>query len=365
MNSPKTPQMVPTLLSSRVLVWSAVLVLLFAGLTSLYFSVLALKRVRAAFAEPVSTEVVHPALTVVEPAGWKTYAKDENGIWLFRESPATGAVIRVIVRQDESLRYQALDMNRALLLRRLARALNASGGKAGPDGKVVSLELSGSAVVTVRPGVLGIRFIFFDNLDRCGTGLYFLYGERSYLIYGLSSLGDVAARTEIEKFVTRPEESIVLAAAFEDIERPVVDSALLTPERNRDVLGEVDRELAMWRLFSERAETEPAAALLPAIGHFRDAVRLLSSIRQEATLLSGDEFKRYRVLLERRQATLREWFVLLDKFRAMRDLEGAKRQADFIRQHATLVGVAPYARRALDVYNEILNEEAAQQGGAQ
>ncbi len=365
MNSPKKPQIVPTLLSSRVLVWSAVLVLLFAGLTSLYFSHLAYLRVRAEFAKPVATAVEHPALTVIEPPGWKSYAKDEHGVWLFRESPAAGASIRVIVQQDESLRYQALDLNRALLLRRLAQAMNTSGRLPDSNANALSLELSGTAVVTVRPGVLGVRFVFFDSLGRRGTGLYFLYGERSFLIYGLANVGDDATWAEIEKFVTRPEESIVLATAFEDIERPVVDSALLTPERNREVLGEVDRELAMWRLFSERAETEPAAALLPAIEHFRDAVRLLSSIRQEATLLSGAEFDRYRVLLERRQATLREWVVLLDKFRAMKDFEGAKRQADFIRRHATLVGEAPYARRALDVYNEILNEEAAQQGGVQ
>ena len=359
MNPPKKPQIVPTLLSSRVIVWSFVLVLLFVGLTLLYFSVLSLKRACEEYVKPVSTPVEHPWLTVVEPAGWKMYAVEQSGVWLFRESPSTGAVIHVVMSQDETLRYQALDLNRALLLRRLARTLDPSGDRS------LALELSGAAVVTVRPGVLGVRFVFFDTLHRCGTGLYFLYGDRSYLVCGMADEQDRVAWDEIEEFVSRPEETIVLPTAFEDIERPIVDSALLTPERNREVLNNVDREMAMWHLFSERAETEPAAALLPAIEHFRDAVRLLSSIRQEETLLSGEEFQRYRVLLKRRQATLREWFVLLDKFRAMKDLDGAKRQADFIRQHATLVGEAPYARRALDVYNEILSEETAQQGGAQ
>jgi len=366
MNQSKKPQIVPTLLSSRVLVWSVVLVVVFVGLTMFYFSCLGLWRARQAYAEPVSTEVSIPAISVHMPKGWQAYATTEDSIFMFRSMDASGPRIRIVTRQSEALRYQALDSNRALLLRRISKTLaaaDASIGGSDTNQAARALQLNGENVMTVRPGVSGVYFMFTQG-ERVGGGLYFLHGDRSYLIFGTVDKSDVEAGGEILDFITRPQESIELPSVREDIERPVVDSSLLTAERNREILAEVGRELAMWRLFSERAETEPQSALLPAINHFREAVRLLASVRQEATILSGKDFERYRALCVRRQATLREWFVLLDKYRAMNDREGAKRQAEFIREHATLLGEAPDARRALDIYNELVAEELqSQQGG--
>ena len=135
----------------------------------------------------------------------------------------------------------------------------------------------------------------------------------------------------------------------EYIDRPVVDSGKLTSSMNADTLRQVQREMALWRLFAARAEAEPDAALLPALQHYREGLRLLSSIRQERIALSSDDFKLYQRLLDKRRVDVNEWFVVLDKAVAMRDWDRARRQARWIMSHATLIGERADVRRAADV----------------
>ena len=142
----------------------------------------------------------------------------------------------------------------------------------------------------------------------------------------------------------------------ESIDRPVVNSGHLTAEQNERVHQQVDREMALWRLFADRVETGTTAALLPALKHYREAMRLLSSIRQERLALGTDEFKRYLTFLERRRRDVEEWFVVLDKAMAMRDWETARSQAQWIIDHATLTGERVDARRAADALAKIPEE---------
>ena len=135
----------------------------------------------------------------------------------------------------------------------------------------------------------------------------------------------------------------------ESIDRPVVHSGELTAEMNAATHLQVGRETALWRLFAARAETEPEVALLPALRHYREALRLLSSIRQERNALVSDDFKLYQHLLEERRKYVNEWFVVLDKAVAMRDWDRARQQAKWIMDHATLTGERVDVRRAADI----------------
>ena len=115
----------------------------------------------------------------------------------------------------------------------------------------------------------------------------------------------------------------------------------------------------MWKLFAARAETEPDVALLPALLHYREALRLLSSIRQERVALSSEEFNGYCELQKKRSKDVAEWFVVLDKAVAMRDWDKARRQAKWIMQHATLTGERLDARRAAEILAKVEAEAAS------
>lgn len=358
------PQIVPTLLSSKTLVWSVVLTFGFLGVLMLYFAFIGARDAERRWRQPMTTTVLNNAVQVTEPAGWKRFARTADSMRLYKDSEASVPMIRIESVRDEKNAYCALDVNRALLTRRIARSLSteeldpAVVGSHASTNSLPMVVLTGAEVVNVKPGIYAQRFVFMTG-GAVGTGLQFYLGERSYLIWGLAAQGDAASLAEIEEFVCRPQSSLVLPEPYEDIERPVVDSSKMTAENNRRIQSEVEREIAMWRLFSERAKTEPASAMVPALNHFREAVRLLSSIRQESVLVEGADYARYRELSEARKAKLDEWFVLLDKYRSMKDFDEAKRQALYIAEHATLKGEAPIASRARDIHSEILAAEGA------
>ena len=129
----------------------------------------------------------------------------------------------------------------------------------------------------------------------------------------------------------------------------MVDSGRLTAEINSATHLQVGREFALWSLFAARVESEPEAALLPALKHYREALRLLSSIRQERVALASEDFKLYQRFLEMRRKEVAEWFVVLDKAVAMRDWAKARSQANWIMSHATLTGERIDVRRAAEI----------------
>jgi len=96
---------------------------------------------------------------------------------------------------------------------------------------------------------------------------------------------------------------------------------------------------------------------MPALEHYREALRLLSSIRQEYIALASDDFKRYQHLLERRRRDVDEWFVVLEKAVAMRDWPKARSQAKWIMSHATLTGERVDVRRAADILSSKIPAE--------
>jgi len=206
----------------------------------------------------------------------------------------------------------------------------------------------GSEQLTVRPGVTAVRMLF-DIAGYDGEAMVFYAGDIRYVLWGLWKDDDKDAAADINGFFRRMFEDFDLPERREYIDRPVVDSGKLTSKMNADMLRQVQREMALWRLFAARAEAEPDAALLPALQHYREGLRLLSSIRQERIALSSDDFKLYQRLLEERREDVDEWFVVLDKAVAMRDWDKARRQARWIMSHATLTGERADVRRAADI----------------
>ncbi len=209
--------------------------------------------------------------------------------------------------------------------------------------KVVGLER-----LTVRPGVTAVRMLF-DLGEHDGEAVVFYAGNVRYVLWGLWRDEDGHSAEEIHAFFRRLFEDFDIPMMREHIDRPVVDSSRFTAELNEATYLQVGREQALWRLFAARAEAEPESALLPALLHYREALRLLSTIRQERVALVSDDFKLYERLVEKRHRDVEEWFVVLDKAIAMRDWDKARSQAKWIMSHATLTGERVDVRRAADI----------------
>ena len=343
------PSIVPTLLSSRTLVWSAWLVLLFLALLALYLARSEAVRRAADYARPVSTCVEGDGFSVTMPPGWRAYSRQPGVVRIYKRETQGVPLVECVCERSEKYRYRALDFNPALIIRKLVAELSQEPDVEVPRSAIV---LHGRELVPVRPGVPAVRFGF--AADRyIGGGLHFILNDCSYFIWSLCEREDHESHAELRGFFMRTIDSLDLPGEPGDYDRPIVHSGKLTAERTQTVLAEAAREFAMWRLFEKRAEAEPAAALLPALQHFRETVRLLASVRQEGAMIASDDYRRYVALMEIRRRTLREWFVLLDKYRAMGDLEAARRQAVYIRDHATLGGEATDVRRASDILGEL------------
>lgn len=337
------PVLVPTALSAKVALWSLVYAAAFGALLWIYRTHGGIEAARAALARPASTVVETRCFKVVLPPGWAQYACDDDSLAAFRNKGEKAPIIRVVAQRDDRYAFHALDINPVVLLKLVLDDM-ASGEIEGVTQDAV-LKATGSEVFTVKPGVSAVRLIF-DMEGYDGEAVVFYEGDSRYLIWAVWPRGDEVSGKEVDGFCKRLFEDFEIPDRRESIDRPVVHSGKITAEINAETHGQVDREMAMWKLFAARAETEPEVALLPALKHYREALRLLSSIRQERVALASEEFNRYNELLERRRKDVADWFVVLDKAVAMRDWEKARRQAKWITQHATLTGERLDARRA-------------------
>ena len=344
-NSQK-PILVPTAYSARTVLWSLALVLLFGVLLWDYGAWSALAKAREKLKEPVQAEVELPFFTVRLPLGWEAYGKDANTLAVFRKKGQDIPVIFLLAEADPGFAYHALDVNPAIVLHLVEEDILAEHLEGLPDElpmKVIGLER-----LTVRPGVTAVRMLF-DISEFEGESMVFYAGEVRYVLWGLWRDGDAPVADEIHRFFRRLFEDFDIPEMRESIDRPVVDSSKFTARQNAATHLQVGREMALWRLFAARAEAEPETALLPALQHYREALRLLSSIRQESVALSSEDFTLYQHLLKERSKDVAEWFVILDKAVAMGDWDKARRQAKWIMSHATLMGERVDVRRAADI----------------
>ena len=340
------PILVPTIYSSRVVLWSLALVALAGALMWVYIALDALIQARDHLDDPVETKVKMPLYSVGLPPRWETYCKDGNSLIVFRSAKKDMPLLCFEAHCDPGYPYHALDLNPAIAMKIVEDEISDTRISDMPD--ELSMSSVGVERITVKPGIAALH-LFFDVNDHDGEAMIFYAGNVRYVLWALWNDDDINASAEIHKFFRHLFENFNIPEMRESIDRPVVNSGELTAELNAATHLQVGRELALWRLFAARAEAEPEVALLPALQHYREVLRLLSSIRQERVAFASDDFKLYQHLLDKRRKDVVEWFVVLDKAVAMRDWDKARQQAKWIMDHATLTGERVDVRRAADI----------------
>lgn len=345
-NSTFKPVLVPTIYSARVLLWSLALVALFGALIGGYCAFDALAISRKKLREPVLTEVDMPLYSVRLPLSWEAYSRKDDALAVFRHKGKDIPLIFMLAEKDSGFPFHALDVNPSIVFHIVEEDILAEHLEGMPD--EFPMEIIGSEQFTVRPGIVAVRMLF--DVDRYdGEAVVFYSGDVRYVLWALWTDEDLQSAKDIRNFFHQMFENFDIPEMRESIDRPVVNSANFTAEMNDATHLQVQRELALWRLFAARAESEPEAALLPALQHYREALRLLSTIRQERVALVSDDFKLYQHLLNERRIDVNEWFVVLDKAVAMGDWDRARKQAKWIMTHATLTGERVDVRRAADI----------------
>ena len=355
-NSSK-PVLVPTAYSVRTALWTLALVVLFAALLWDYCAWSALSKSGAKLKEPVQATVEMPLYTVRLPLGWEAYAKDGDALAVFRRKGEDVPVVFCYAERGEEFAFHALDVNPVIVFHIVEEDIRGAHIDGVPD--PMQMKVVGTELLTVRPGISAVRMLF-DIGDRDGEAMVFYAGDVRYVLWALWPDVDLESAGDVHRFFRRIFDCFDLPELRELIDRPVVDSGTFTARQNAETLRHVGRERALWRMFADRAEAEPESALLPALAHYREALRLLSSIRQENVALGSEDFKLFRRLQEKRRRDVDEWFVVLDKAVAMGDWEKARSQAKWIMSHATLNGERPDVRRAADILaTKIPAEETA------
>lgn len=340
------PVLVPTAYSSRSALWTLALLVLFGALLWDYCAWSALSKSSAKLKEPVQETVKMPLYTVRLPLGWEAYAKDGDALAVFRRKGEDVPLVFCFAERGEGFAFHALDVNPIIVFHIVEEDIRAAHIDGIPD--PMPMKVVGTELLTVRPGISAVRMLF-DIGERNGEAMVFYAGDVRYVLWGLWLDEDLESAQDVHLFFRRIFDSFEMPELCELIDRPVVDSGTFTAEQNAETLRHVGREIALWRMFAERAEAEPETALLPALVHYREALRLLSSIRQENVALGSEDFKLFQRLRERRRRDVDEWFVVLDKAVAMGDWGKARSQARWIMSHATLNGERPDVRRAADI----------------
>lgn len=354
------PVLVPTIHSLRTVLWSLALVAVAGALVWTYLAWGNLRKAKEKLDDPVETVVEMPLLTVTLPPRWEAYARDGDTLFAFRRAGRDIPVIFFEAKRDPSYAYHATDVNPAIALKSVEEDIDAVALSDKPE--YLSLEIVGSEQLTVKPGVTAVHLLFGSD-EFGGAALIFFSGDVRYAMWSLCRTGDREAREEVRQYFLRLFENLSIPDMREPIDRPIINSALLTAETNADTHRRVERETALWRMFAVRAATEPEAALLPALQHYREALQLLSSIRQERIALASEDFQLYRKLLDQRKRDVDEWFVVLDKAVAMRDWPKARKQAKWIMAHATLTGERLDVRRAADILETKIPAEDGGENG--
>ena len=340
------PALVPTVYSSCVVLWSLVLIAFAGALMWVYCAYGALVRSRGRLDDPVVTTVEMPLYSVVLPPRWETYSREDDTLVVFRHANRDFPLIFFEAKRDPGYPYHALDLNPAIGLKTVEEDIEVIPLSGKPS--YLSVVEVGSERLTVKPGITAMHLLFDAN-DYDGEAMIFYAGDVRYVMWALWSDEDIQSCNDVRGFFRHLFENFDVPEMRESIDRPVVHSGELTAEMNAATHLQVGREMALWRLFAARAGSEPEVALLPALRHYREALRLLSSIRQERNALVSDDFRLYQRLLEERRKSVNEWFVVLDKAVAMRDWAKARQQAKWIMSHATLTGERVDVRRAADI----------------
>ena len=336
MAKPDRPTLPFTLHGQRRLIAGALLVAAFLLLLLVYLQWGRVRDLLAELGRPLPYTLADDRLTVSPDPAWGAFAtigddRPTRFLLLREHADGTGALVVLQTTRDPDLAARALDLSPAVLASKLTASHAAVLGRAQP------VRLLGVETRPHAAGVVAAHF-FFDADDDHGEGILFYVDDVEYLFWGHRG-GD--GSPALAPFFAPVGGAVSLPEGLRDaFDRPVVDSNALTFADARAVAEEAERERAAARTAADRGE------LVPALGHYRDALRLLSSIREEDLLLDSPEADRFQALAEDRRRQLDDWFARLDRAVGMGDVEAARRQAAFIRDNATLAGEAPDRLRA-------------------
>ena len=360
MNKVNRPTILPTALSSAIFLWSGVLALYFLAALLAYLAWCRLSDAGWRLAEPTVTEVETELFRCTLPRSVARYSVEGNCLTVHWNPTNDVPMLMLSAYRAPAVAYCAIDANpmlSAIAVENILRDL----GVAQSFGVADRPDVIGVKFLHVKPGVIAAHSLF---RYRHGEGLLCVFA-RGDTYYGLLAYWDSDDARDVEEAMAESRkffDGLELLASPDRFERPFIDSSTLTATEHAKVVAEAESERMQWRLFADRIATEPERALVEAIRHFRRQLELLSSIREEGGLLASEDFNRYEKLLERRAASVRDWFVQLDKYLAIGDDEAAARQAEFIRRHAILREESLDCRRAATVAAEIAARTAAKNG---
>lgn len=358
MNNTQRPVIVPSALSSGTVLWCIVFGLYFAAALCMYNAWCRLTDAEGRLASPSSVVIDTGLYSCRIPDGVRRYSLDGDRLVMYFSERGSTPLTAMGAIRDPSIKYRAIDINPALGALNIQRMLE-SIGVIDKDSKEVPVVL-GCDHTHIKPGVMSARF-YYDLGDKEGLAYACCLGDT---VYFTVSLWDDGLRIDVESL------RVYMLAFFKGVDfrvspdcfaRPYVNTAELTSADHERIIAEVTREKMLWQMFADRVATEPESALVSAIEHYRKALELLSSVREEREELSSPDFLRYEGFLMQRARVVREWFVIMDKHLATGDDEAAKKQAEFIQRHATLIEESLDRRRAADVLERLVARE--QKGG--
>lgn len=343
MNKINRPTILPTALSTATFLWSGVFVLYFLAALLAY---LAWCRISEA-----GKRLERPSVTVVETELFKCtlptiavrYSLEGERLTVFSHPSNTVPVMMLSAYRDPAVAYRAVDVNPLLGTINVGDGLEDI-GIIDQLGVADAPDVIATDFVHIKPGLLAARS-YFRYLSGEGLLYTFARGDTIYSLLVYWERGrenhEFTGEDMMQFF-----DCLELKTSLDRFERPVVDSSRITTESHSQTASAIGRERMLWRLFADRVATEPETALVAAIGHFRKQLELASSVLEEREILQSDDFKRYEKLLAQREAAVKEWFVLLDKYVAIGDSAAALKQAEFIQRHATLREESLDRRRA-------------------
>ena len=334
---------VPTVLSSRGTLWCVLFVGYFVALLGLYNLSDEIRKASDELKKPVATTVETDYFSLTLPDDWQEYSLTNNVLEARRVAGQRLPFIQLIPEQAPAYAFAALDTNPSVLMRRYEEVVYQALGERQPVHNI------GSDIVLLHPGCQAVMNMLEVGEDKCGYSLFFYDGDVRFTMIAVLEKADKQTNDELMAYANSSSRKLFLPDRRDAIDRPLVNSNALTSSRLREVQEQVDRELALWNLFRGRAKVQPESYLLPSIQHFRKALELKSSLREEVDLLATPDFAEYKTFLRQRADIVREWFVRLDKLIGLKNVEAAKAQAQYIIEHATLVDESLDARRASDI----------------
>ncbi len=339
MPTPLRPTLDRTFYTQRHILSFLFLIVGFGLLLALYQMVGRLQSLQAEATQSASVTVEMPAYTATFPGEWAYFTRKDDLLTMHATEDPTSAIIvmNATTSTADRYRYRALDTNPAFAVRQLTKAYTTL------FGEDKTFDVLGIESVPFLPGVPSIRVWFTtDQPYRQGRACIFYVDNTQYLFWGILGDGDPEGHT-IERFLNGSSGAVTVTNTQHDVyERPVIHSGTITYAESRAASENAERELILARTHANRVELTNGddSDLVPALEHYRKAIRLLASIRREDVIIGSDEAERFIQLETLRRKQVQDWFNALEGAQKMGDWVTARQKATELLNRLTLEGEA-------------------------